>query len=192
MGKLSQLVQLRPPDWNAVKRQYDSNKHTTQCKVFAGLTGLTALAMASALKWPANPVVQFFGGYALVCFFPALNLLQLRRWNRTLAFPAALIYIAAAALTLLVCFSFSNILAALLLSVSFMIGATSDRLSFVYKWKTPFDHMGIAGLAILLYLVVYFVFMFFVFSIFIGIFILALIILIIRSLFGRRRYGRWF
>ena len=195
MGKLSRIVQLRPPGRDAVKRQWDSNIHTTQGKVFAGLTGLTALAMASAFIWPGNAVVQFFGGYSLACFFPALNLLQLRKWNRTLAFPAAIIYAAIAIVTLLACFSFGAVLTALLLSMSFIFAAASDHLSFVYKWNPPLDHIGIVGAALLLCLAVYFISAFFVFGILIGIFLLAAFI-VIRGIFGRRRYRqryrRWF
>ena len=191
MTKLSRIVQLRPPSRDAVKRQWDANIHTTQGKVFAGLTGITALAMVSAFLWPGNAIVRFFGSYGLTYFFPALNLLQLRRWNRTLAFPAALIYTAIAVVTLLTCFSFGNVLTTLLLSLSFIIVAASDRLSFVYKWNMPFDHLGIVGVAFLLSLAVNFISVFFGFAVFIGIFILVLFI-VTRSIFGRRRYRRWF
>ena len=192
MGKLSRMAQLRPPDWDAVKRQWDANIYTTQGKVFAGLTGLTALAMASAFFWPGNAVARFFGGYGLTCFFPALNLLQLRRWNRTLAFPAALVYAAITVLTLLTCFSFGNLLNSLLLSLSFICAAASDRLSFVFKWNPPFDHIGIVGLSLLLCLAVNFLSVFFGFGIFISIFIIVALFIVARSIFGRRRYRRWF
>ena len=192
MGKLSRLAQLRPPDWDAVKRQWDANIHSTQGKVFAGLTSLTALAMASAFLRPGNAIVRFFGSYGLTYFFPALNLLQLRRWNRTLAFPAALIYTAIAVVTLLNCFSFGNLLTSLLLSLSFIFAAASDRISFVFKWNSPFDHLGIVGLSLLLCLAVNFLSVFFGFGVFIGIFIIMALFIVTRGIFGRRRYRRWF
>ena len=193
--KLARIAQLRPPTWNSVKRQWDVNKTTSYGKVFTIITGVTALGMAAAFIFPANAVVQFLGGYSLACFVPALNLLQLRKWNRTLAFPAALIYAAVAVFTLLACFSFGTVLTALILSLSFVFAATSDRLSFIFKWNPPFDHLGTVGAALLLCLVIFFIPTFFVFAIFISIFIIVLFI-VIRGIFGRRRYRRryrrWF
>ena len=191
--RLSRILQLRPPKWDAVKRQFDKNKDTTYGKVFAAIIGVTAFGVAAAFIWPLNPVVMFLGGYGLACFYPTLNLLQLRKWNRTLAFPAALIYTAMAVIGLLTHFHFDNVLAVLFLFVTFMIGATSDRLSFTYKWKPPFDHIGIVAAAFLIYLIVYLMFMVFFMAVVIFIIIIACLLLMIRSFFGfgRRRGNRW-
>ena len=141
--RMSRILRLRRPAWYAVKNQYSKNIGTAYGKVFAVFTGVTALAMAAALIWPYNAAVRFFGGYGLACFLPMLNLLQLRRWNRTLAYPAALIFSGVAAIAMIANLRYdgfwSGLLTTLLLGVTFMIGATSDRLSFIYKWKPPFN-----------------------------------------------------
>ena len=46
--RLSRILQLRPPKWDAVKRQFDKNKDTTYGKVFAAITGVTAFGVAAA------------------------------------------------------------------------------------------------------------------------------------------------
>ena len=189
--RMSRILQLRRPARDAVKNQYNKNIDSTYGKVFAVVTGVTAPAMAAALIFPYNAVVRFFGGYALSCFLPMLNLLLLRRWNRTLAYPAALIFSGAAVIAMIVNLrydGFWNVLpTTLLLCVTFMIGATSDRLSFIYKWKPPFDGIGIVAASIFLYLIVYLAFMFFAFGALMVVFCIALLILIIRGLFGGRR-----
>ena len=194
--RLSRIVQLRRPAWYAVKNQYTKNIGTTHGRVYAGVTGVTALAVAAALIWPYSAAVRFFSGYGLACFLPMLNILQLRRWNRTLAYPAALIFSGVAAIAMMVNLRyddfFSVFLPTLLLCVTYMIGATSDRLSFIYKWKPPFDSIGIVAASILLFLVVYLAFMFFAFGVLMAMLGIALLILIIRGLFGGRRSSRWF
>jgi hypothetical protein len=186
------ILQLRPPKWDAVKRHYHANIHTRHGKIWAIITGITALVMTAALLSPNNTVVRFFGGYGLACFLPMINLLQLRKWNRTLAFPAALLFSAVAVLTLLAAIRAENALTTLFLCVTFVIGATSDRLSPIYKWKPPLDHFGLVAVAFLLYLAIYFAFLFIAGGILMGIVLIALMVIVIRSLFGRRRYSRWF
>ena len=194
--RLSRILQLRRPTKDMVKHQYRKNINTTYGKVFAVVVGVTALAMAAALIWPYNAAVRFFGGYGLSCFLPMLTVLQVRRWNRTLAYPAALIFTVVAVLVGIYnirFYGFWNILpTTLILCVTFMVGATSDRLSFIYKWKPPFDSIGIVAAAILLYLIVYLTFMFFLFGLVMAIIGIGLLILIIRALFGGRRNSRWF
>jgi hypothetical protein len=190
--KLARIIQLRPPKWSAVKKQYNANIHTRYGKIWAVTTGVTALGMTAALLSPTNPIVHFFGGYSLACFLPTLNLLQLRKWNRTLAFPAALLYSAVSLLALLADINFNNMLTTLFLCVTFIIGATSDRLSPIYKLTPPFDHFGIVAVAFFLFLVVYFSFMFFAVAALLIVALIALMIAMIRSLFGYRRYGRWY
>jgi hypothetical protein len=190
--KLAQMIQLHPPGWGAVKRQYNANIHTRNGKIWAVIIGVTALAMAAALLLPSNPVVHFFGGYGLACFLPTLNLLQLRKWNRTLAFPTALLFSAISALTLLARINFDNVLTTMFLCVTFVIGATSDRLSPIYKLAPPFDHFAIVAVAFMLFLAVYLSFMFFAVTVLLIVALLALMIAMIRSLFGYRRYGRWY
>ena len=141
--RMSRILQLRRPARGAVKNQFSKNIDSAYGKVFAVVTVVTALAMAAALIFPYNAAVRFFGGYGLSCFLPVLNLLQLRRWNRTLAYPVALIFSGVAVIAMIANLrydGFWNVLpTTLLLCVTFMIGATSDRLSFIYKWKPPFN-----------------------------------------------------
>jgi hypothetical protein len=164
--------------------------------VFAVVTGVTALAMTAALIWPYSAVVQFFGGYGLVCFFPCMTILNIRKWNRTLAYPAALIFVSVAVIAgiynIRYAGFFNTLLVTLLLTTTLMTGATSDRLSFIYKWKPPFDSIGIFAASLLLYLIVYLAFMFFAFGVLMLILFIAILILVIRGIFGRRRNSRWF
>jgi len=194
--RLSRILQLHRPAWGSVKNHYRNNINTTYGKVFAVVVGVTALAMAAALIWPYNAAVRFFGGYGLSCFLPMLTVLQIRRWNRTLAYPAALIFTGAAVIAMIANLrydGFWNVLSTtLLLCVTLMVGATSDRLSFIYKWKPPFDSVGIVAAAIVLYLIVYLAFMFFAFGVLMIILCIVLMILIIRALFGGRGSSRWF
>ena len=194
--RLSRILRLHRPAWATVKHQFNKGMATTYGKVFAFVVGVTALAMVAALIWPYNAAVRFFGGYGLSCFLPMLTVLQIRRWNRTLAHPAALIFTGAAVIAMIANLryeSFWNVLSTtLLLCVTFTVGATSDRLSFIYKWKPPFDSIGIVAAAIVLYLIVYLAFMFFAFGVLMIILCIVLMILIIRALFGGRRNSRWF
>ena len=91
---------------------------TTYGKVWAVITGVTAVAMTAALLFPYNAVVQFFGGYGLACFLPTLNLLQFRKWNRTLAFPAALLFSAIALMSFFGNISFNGFVTTLFLCVT--------------------------------------------------------------------------
>ena len=189
--KLSRLLQLRRPKWDAVKKQYDANIGTTYGKVWAAITGITAVAMIAALLFPYNAVVQFFGGYGLACFLPTLNLLQLRKWNRTLAFPAALLFSAIALMSFFGNVSFNGFVTTLFLCVTFNIGATSDRLSPIYKWKPPLDHIGIVAVAFLLFLAVYFAFMFFTVAVMLAVFLIALVLVMFSGMLGNRRNRQW-
>ena len=190
--KLSWILQLRPPDWGAVKNQFSSNINTAYGRVFAVVTGVTALAMTAALLFPYNAVVSFFGGYGLTCFLPTLTLLQIRKWNRTLAFPAALLFSALALMSFFDNTSFNGFTTTLFLCVTFIIGATSERLSPIYKWKPPFNHIGIIAASFLLFLAVYLAFMFFAAAVLLVIVVIALGIVMISGVFGYRRNRRWY
>ena len=191
MKKLSGLLRLRRPSWDTVQKQYNANINTRYGKIWAVITGIITMAMIAALIFPYNAVVQFFGGYGLACFFPTLMLLQLRKWNRTLAFPVALLFSGVAFMAFFSNVSFNGFMTTLFLCVTFIIGATSDRLSPIYKWKPPFDHFGLVGVAFLLFLAVYFAFMFFAVGVMLVVFLIALAILMIRGLSGGRRNRGW-
>ncbi len=148
---------------------------------------LVALGMVAALFLPENEIVYFFGNYGLACFSPLLATLLLRRWNRTLAFPAALFYMAIAVISLIFHFNLDGFLETLFVIVPLMIAAASDRISFIYKWRPPFNYIGIVGVAFALFFVVYFAIAFVFFAFLMIIVLLALLILISRSLFGYRR-----
>ena len=189
--KPARILQLRPPAWDTVKRHWENNKSTTYCKVFAVIIGVTAIAMTAALLFPFNPVVQFFGDYGLACFLPTMNLLQLRKWNRTLAFPAALLFSAIALMSFFGNVNFNGFMTTLFLCVTFIIGAASDRLSPIYKLKPPLDHLGLVAVASLSFLAVYVAFMFFTVAVLLVIFLIALVIVMISGVFGYRRNRRW-
>ena len=193
--RMSRILRLHRPVRGAVKKQFVKNIGTAHGKVFAAVTSLAALAMAVALIWPHSAAVRFFSVFGLSCFLPVLSLLLLRRWNRTLAYPGALLFSGVAATAMIANFNYdnfwSNLFATLLLCTTFLIGATSDRLSFIYKWSPPFDSAGLVAASVFLYFIVYFAFMFFAIGMLTVILCIALMMLVIRGFFGRRR-GRWF
>ena len=178
---MKRILQLRRPKWDAVKKQYNANIKTRNGKIWAVIVGVVTVAMIAALIFPYSAVVHFFGGYGLACFFPTLMLLQFRKWNRTLAFPVALLFLGVAFMGFFGNISFNGFLTTMFLCVTFIIGATSDRLSPIYKWKPPFDHFGLVAVAFLLYLAVYFAFMFFTFAVFLLMFLIALVIFSVKN-----------
>ena len=191
--RIWRFKQLRIPSRDAVKRNISKEIHTRTGKIWAVITGVTALAMAFALAQPYHPAVEFFGGFALGCFFPMLVVLLIRKWNRTLAFPAALIFSEVALIALLYDFYFDNALITSFVVMTLLIGATSDRLSFLYKWKPPLNYIGLVVAAVLIFFLIYFAFMALFLAVVLFILGIALLIVFIRALFGgrRRRYNRW-
>ena len=191
MRRIGRLLQLRPPARDAVKRNANKEIHTQTGKMWAVITGVTALAMGYAMAQPYSPVVEFFGGFALGSFSPMLVVLLIRKWNRTLAFPAAIIFSAVAAIALITNFYFDNALITSFVIMTLLIGATSDRLSFIYKWKPPFDYIGLTVAAAAVFFLIYFAFMFLFLAIVLFIIGIVLLIMLIRSIFGGRRYRQW-
>ena len=189
--RISSLLKLRPPKWDAVKRNAKKHINTRSGVIWSVITGVTALAMGYALFMPYSPVVEFFGGYALGCFFPMLVVLLIRRWNRTLAFPAAMIFSAVALLALIDNFYFDNALITLFVIMTLLIGAASDRLSFIYKWKPPFNYIGLVVASAVIFFAVYFAFMFLAVAVLLFIVGIFLLLMLIRAFFGFGRRGRF-
>ena len=195
MKRLSRLLKLRPPAWDAVKKQYKAHIKTQTGIIWFVIFCVTALGMAAALLLPYNEIVYFFGNYGLGCFFPLLTVLLIRRWNRTLAFPAMLIFSAIAVVAMFcnlrVDGFFNGFLVTLFVIVTLMIGAASDRLSFIYKWKPPFNYIGLVAVAFGLFFLVQWAVVFIMFGILIAVILIAFVLLMISTLFGRRRYDRY-
>ena len=190
--KLVRILQLRPPAWEAVKRNVKKHIHTRSGIIWSVITGLTTLCMLTAFAWPHSETVQFVGGFSLACFFPMLAVLLIRKWNRTLAFPAALIFGAIPIIALFYNFNLNDALISVFLIMTFLIGATSDRLSFIYKWKPPFNYIGITAAAVLIFFLVYLAFMVLFVAALLFIVGILLVFLLIRSMFGHRRHRRWY
>jgi hypothetical protein len=175
-----------------VGRHWDANKNTAHGRQWMVFTGVIALMMIMALLFPYAPLVLLLGGYGLACFLPALAVLQLRKWNRTLAFPAALLFSAIALMAFCGNASMNGFMITLFLCMTLIICATSDRLSFIYKWRLPFDHLGLLAVAFTLFLVISEVFLFFT-TVLLVIIMLPLVLMVIRSLLFGYRGGRgWF
>ena len=190
---MNRLLKLRPPAWDAVKKNYAAHIKTQTGIVWAVIFCVTALGMAAALLLPYNEIVYFFGNYGLGCFFPLLCVLLIRRWNRTLAFPAALIFSAIAFIAMF--FNnegfFDGFLITLFVIVTLMIGAASDRLSFIYKWKTPLNYIGLVAVAFGLFFLVQWAITIIMVGIFLIIALIAFFLLMVSSMFGYRRYNRY-
>jgi hypothetical protein len=186
------LLQLRPPDWNAVKRNWRKEKKTRDCINWSVVAVLAAALNVTALLYPRNPVLGY-SGYGLGFYFPMLAVLLIRNWNRTLAYPAALIMTITAVAALLYNFNVSSFAMTVFLGSALIIGATSDRLSFIYMKKPPYNYIGIVAATILTFVVVFLIY--FIFAGMIALIILGIVLLLlaIRAFFGfGRRNNRWF
>ena len=191
MRRLSNLLRLRPPKWDAVERNFNKEMKTRDFVIWSVVTAVTAIAMLTALIIPSNALVALFGRYGLACFLPMLVILLIRRWNRTFAFPAALIFTGIAVMSLVDNFNFNNAATTVFSALSFIIGAASDRLSPIYKWKPPLNYIGIIAGAALTFAVVFFTFVFLFGAVLLVIAGIALLAALFSAMSGRGRYSRW-